>query len=396
MGGLRYCGVCYLCDHETAAVIEIGPSTTMSDPLNQHLVPQVYLKGFDEGKGIIVYDTSERTLGALVPQVGKPRIETKVKHLAAEIDYYTRETTDGPDYSFEQTLGRFENLYRPIMKAVRSGRPLSDEQLGYLAVLAAVQSGRVNRMSLVEPMQQIREQAAALFRQYKPALPEQEIEEETDRFFREQFLNAAVPSPKNIALDAVPLMIDFVFNMFRFMFKSVIYSDAHDFVTSDDPVVFVDPAQFPQPQWQFFRLSPYMEVTFPLNRRACLVMAWHPLQPQFRADEAMVATINSRTANYSRKHVFATNTGAKIDRDRNGRDFYDMAVWIGMPLSATLLRDGPTTDEEGSRYQQALARLHIPLELAQEQMRTLTPRFEKIAERYQTLQEELDRQEGGL
>lgn len=365
----------------------------MSDPLNHHFVPQVYLKGFDAGQGLVVYDTTVRTFADLKRQVRNPRIETKVKHLAAEIDYYTRETKDGPDYSFEQMLGRFENLYRPLMKAVRSGPPLSDEQLGYLALLAALQSARVNRMSLVEPMEQIREHAAALYRQHRPELTEEQIVEETDRMVREQLMNTDVPSPRNIALDAVPQMITFTFDMFRYMFKSVVYSDAHDFVTSDAPVVFVDPAQYPEPRWKFFRLSPYMEVTFPLSRRACLVMAWHPLQPQFRADEAMVATINARTANYSRKNVFATNTGVQADRERNGRDFTNMAIWIGMPLSATLVREGPITEEEDARYQRSLAKLNVPLEMAQEEMKTLAPRFEKAAKFFMKLQEKMDREE---
>ena len=365
----------------------------MPDPLNHHYVPQVYLKGFDAGNGVIVYDTTERTLAALKRQVRNPRIETSVKHLASEINYYTRETKDGPDYSFEEMLGRFENLYPRIKKAVRSGQPLSDENLGYLALLAAVQSARVNRMSLVEPMEGVRKQTAALFRQHRPELTEEQIVVETDRVVREQLMDSEMPTPKNIALDAVPQMIDFEFNMFRYMFKCVVYSDAHDFVTSDAPVVFVDPAQYPEPRWKFFRLSPFMEVTFPLSRRACLVMAWHPMQPQFRADEAMVATINGRTANYARKHVFAPNTGAQVDRERNGRDFYNMTTWIGAPFTPTLMREGPSTEEEGSRYQQSLAKLGVSLEMAQEEMKKLQPRYEEAAQYYIDLQAKIDREE---
>jgi len=87
-------------------------------------------------------------------------------------------------------------------------------------------------------MEEIREHAAALYRQYRPELTEEQIVEETDRMTREQLMNSDVPSPKNIALEAVPLMMNFQFDMFRYMFKSIVYSDAHDFVTSDAPVVF--------------------------------------------------------------------------------------------------------------------------------------------------------------
>lgn len=139
-----------------------------SEPYH-HSVPQVYLKGFDRGKGIIVYDISKRPdLDDLIRQVKNPRVETDVKNLAAEIDYYTRETSEGPDYSFEQMLSRIENFYRPTMKAIRSGNPLSDEHLATLAMLASAQDARVNRLSLVEPMEKMRRQVGMLYRQHRP------------------------------------------------------------------------------------------------------------------------------------------------------------------------------------------------------------------------------------
>jgi hypothetical protein len=347
----------------------------MGDSPNHHSVSQGYLKAFNDGQGIIVYDTTERTLPELLRQIRDPRIETKVKCLAAEIDYNTRETKNGPDDSFEQMLWPFENDYPRVRKAVRSRQPLSDEQLDSLARFAGAQSARVNRMVLVDPMQQNREQAAAVIRQFKPEMTEEQISEMTDAMSGDLVNTDVPPTPKNIALDAVPLMIDFDMDMFRFMFKSIVYSNAREFVTSDAPVVFVDPARFPVPQRSFPRLSETIEVTFPLYRRACLVMAWQPLRSQFQADEAMVSTINARTANHSRKHVFATNTGAQVDRNRNARDFHDMAVRLGTPLASALAREEPATEEETARYRHAMATLGIPPEMARGEVEAIGSRF---------------------
>jgi predicted RNase H-like nuclease (RuvC/YqgF family) len=66
-------------------------------------------------------------------------------------------------------------------------------------------------------------------------------------------------------------------------------------------------------------------------------------------------------------------------------------MWIGMPLTATITREGPTTEEEDASYQRSLAKLGIPLEMAQEEMKILQPRFEEATRRYMELQARLDR-----
>jgi hypothetical protein len=355
-----------------------------SNPLNHHKLPQTYLKGFDFGRGIIVYDVSKPPdVADLVRQVKNPMVQTSVKNLAAEIDYYTRETPNGPDYSFEEMLSRFENRYRPMMKAVRSDAPLSNDQLGMLALLAAVQDARVNRMSLVKPMTEVRQHAKDLYQQHRPELTNEEIAAETDAMIRRDLIDTEFPTPLNVALAAVPEMMTFSFNVFRYMFKSILKSEAQDFVTSDAPVVWLDPAQFPEPHWKFYRLSGFMEVTFPLNRRYCLVMAWHPMEPRFVADEAMVGTVNARTATYARQHVFATNTGDVKDRHINGRDFTNMQQWMGMPLTAALVDEGAQLSEtDAANYQRCLQKLGIEWSAARDENRILAPRFVECANFY--------------
>lgn len=355
---------------------------------SHHKVPQVYLKGFVSGRGIIVYDMSKRPdLADLVRQVENPNIETNLKKIAAEIDFYTRETSDGPDYSFEEILSRFENHYRPTMKAVRSDGTLSDEQLGMLALLAAVQDARVNRMSLVGPMTELRGHARILYKQHRSEMTEDEIVSATDAMIRRDLIDTEIPSPHNVALAALPDMMTFSFELFRCMYKCIVKSDAQDFVTSDAPVVWVDPAQYPEPRWKFYRLSGFMEVTFPLSRRYCLIMAWHPMMNRFDGDEAMVGTINARTSTYARQNVFATNTDDIRDRHTNARDFTTLQQWIGMPITSALLDEEATLSErDAARYQICLKKLGIAWEEARAENERLAPRFNEAAQRFLDVQ----------
>lgn len=361
-----------------------------SQPLNHHTVPQVYLKGFDSGRGIIVYDMSKRPdLADLVRQVENPTIETSVKKLASEIDYYTRETPNGPDYSFEEMLSKFENQYKPTMKAVRSGLTLTPDQLCILALLAAVQDARVNRMSLVQPMTEVREHARLLYEHHRPEMNDDEIETATDEMVRRDLLDTEMPSPKNVALAAVPDMMTFSFDVFRYMHKCVVKSEAQDFVTSDAPVVWVDPSQYPEPRWKFFRLSGFMEVTFPLSRRYCLVMGWTPLQQRAVGDEALVGTINARTSTYSRRHIFANNTADINDRHTNGRDFTNLQIWNGMPITIALADESKALSEEDAvQYQRCLQKLGIDWRTARAENELLASRYQEAGDYFLKLQEE--------
>ena len=360
-----------------------GPQQ-QAQPLNHHKVPQTYLRGFDAGKGIIVYDGPRTaTVEHLVEQVANPRVETSTKKLAAEIDYYTRETPDGPDYSFERVFSRFENWYHEVIKAVRSDKRLTDEQLAKLACLAALQDARVRRNDLVEPMTKVREHARLLFKQHRPELTDEEIEAETDRVARRDLLDEQIPSPQNISLASIRIHHEVSFDIFSRMDKCIVKSEAQNFVTSDNPVAWLDPGQFPEHPWRHFRLSGFMEVTFPLNRRYCLVMAWHPMPKRFLADEALVGTINARTARASREHLFATNTGNLKDRHINGRDFTNMLSWIGAPITALLVDESiKITDNDIARYQQCVEKLGMKWEDALAENTRIAKQFKIVSDYY--------------
>lgn len=94
-----------------------------------------------------------------------------------------------PDYSYEKVFSRFENWYPRVMKAVRSGNSLDDEQLATLACLAALQDARVRRMDFVEPMTKVREITRDLYKRNRPELSDAEIEAATDAVVRRELFD---------------------------------------------------------------------------------------------------------------------------------------------------------------------------------------------------------------
>lgn len=362
---------------ESTLVLKATPGTQsdgkrVKNTVNHHFVPRTYLEQFDKGLGIIVYDTSLRSLEDLMLQVYDPRVETNVADLASELEYYTLDTNRGPDDSVERMMWPFENDFSQIKKALRKPDPLPEAQMDVLGRFAAVQYARVNRMALVESTERLRAQAAAMIR--RGTVQEMTDEQAVEKL--DAMLGGEIPStPKNVSLGALPLMIDFNADLFARMFKSVIISGAHEFVTSDAPVVFVDPKRSLESRRPFPWLRRSAEFTFPLSRRACLVLAWRPLRPRLHVDKTTVSLVNARTANWSRKHVFARNTGHLADRVQNASDFHDLAPMMGTSLADALVRDEPETEEGRTRYDRAIDALGIPPEVARGQVEVLSERF---------------------
>lgn len=218
----------------------------MSDPIYQHIVPQVYLKQFARD-ALVVYDRTRD----INEQVANPTVG-QVADLAAEMHFYTMFRKDGPDYSMEHTLNRIENEYKPLQKPLRSRQPLSKDQFLTLALLASTQEARSagNRLVFAEPLRQIREEIVSSHRENDPTLSDAELNKRADEIIRRDIVGDTdvLLTPANISLLGMPTSMQFNFDLLRHMYKTVVYRKAQDFLTSDAPVVWVDPAQYPARQ----------------------------------------------------------------------------------------------------------------------------------------------------
>ena len=111
--------------------------------------------------------------------------------------------------------------------------------------------------------------------------------------------------PENLALLAGIDVIKTILGWFNRMYKCVLTSrDGGEFITSDEPVALFDPvaaACRDADALQSVSQSPDCEVTYPLDRRHCLVMAYRRIVSEADADEATVETVNARTAAFSKE-----------------------------------------------------------------------------------------------
>jgi hypothetical protein len=268
-----------------------------------HTVPRVYLKGFASKHGLVVVDKS----ASLAGQVSAQKL-TSVEKVSTQTDFYVLQRSSGPDETYEQTFQRIEGRIRNFMKHLKTGKLLSREDLTLLAVLAALQDGRSERarMMLADPLR-------ASFASVETDVrarggTDEDVEAAIDAFVKTDVYDGdALPDPKNLSLLTIRTSVETSTKMYGAMHKCILTSDAQPFVTSDHPVVWVDPRVLGRHRAN--RASTTCEVTYPLTRWHCLLMAYMPLEATVVADEEAVSVVNARTAAAAEREVYVPPTG---------------------------------------------------------------------------------------
>ncbi len=173
----------------------------------------------------------------------------------------------------------------------------------------------------------------------------------------------------NLALLMVPEIFRTRYHITRRMHMSVLVSRAHDFMTSDNPVVWVDPVRFPpHPVYGFHFLHLSNEVVYPLTPRHCLFMSYLPLCALVEADAHAVTTVNARLARYSVNEMFALPTDSLVERARYVDDMAADDDAVRRPLF-NLCRD--PADGGIIRLAQVARALDVPWDQVVEENRPL-------------------------
>jgi hypothetical protein len=289
-------------------------------PEAHHTVPRGYLVGFADGDGLVVVNKHEPAEAQLRAQV-----RTRVVDVSVRPDQYALRRSTGLDNGPERAFGLMENPLFRLRKALRSG-DLSDEQLRDWVVLAGAQHFRGrNRTLMAGPFREMMDaaRADAAARGLDP--DEAEFAFVQERIYRGDVAHDA----DNLALLAGLRVMQTALDWFNKMYKCVLTSSAGDFITSDEPVVLFDAVAMAKRDRQALKhvpQSPDCEVTYPLTRRHCLLMAYRRIVSKDEADEAVVETINSRTARFCKDEMYVAPC------DVRGQDAVLRAIASGTAL----------------------------------------------------------------
>jgi Protein of unknown function (DUF4238) len=314
---------------------------TVSEPRGQHFVPQVYLRAFAEGDTIRVY---RRTEQGQTPKT----FDTGIKNVAKRRDVYSVQTDQGRDRYIDNNFERIESLLADVLVPVVQERLLTDAQWESLKYLVAIQEARSPQAidNFTEATTRLLDQARSLYRQHRPEWTSEQIEQAVqEKFPSERLSGPLAADPRNIALAATNSAVrEFAAHMQTFH-ATIITSGAHDFMTSNRPVVWFDANDYPPHKFfGFNRMSPTIEVSYPLTRRKCLFLHRYPgsIMQYALASEAAVEMVNSRTA-CGAAEVYAFPTVDPQERQRQLLDLTSEAFeW---PLLATLLDPDAATSE---------------------------------------------------
>ncbi len=267
-------------------------------PQMHHTVPRGYLVGFADNEGIVVVDRRLPLEKQLRAQIRVP-----IRRVSTRSDQYALRRSTGLDDGPERAFKLMEDPLFRLRKALRSG-PLSDEDLRDWVVLAGAQHFRGrNRTTMARPFGEMIDEA----RRDAAAEGRDPYEAERNFVLERIYDGDIVRDPENLALLAGLKVIQATLDLFNKMYKCVLTSDGAEFITSDEPVVMFDPVAMANRDRQAVKRAPHSpdcEVTYPLTRRYCLLMAYRPIVSEGRADDSVVETVNSRTARFCREEMY--------------------------------------------------------------------------------------------
>lgn len=256
----------------------------------QHYVPSSYLKAWHDPACppkqtpyVWIFRKDERE--------GRRKSPEKIFR---ETDMYTVRTEDGGrDLTLEENLSRVERQFSKLRRGKLSRRsPLSTEELMHLCIFAASMlvrtkghaahtSGQWNRvLEMVEKVQEAQEKASPEQRARMAEALSTPGGEEKDLISLEE-VHRMVDTPIQEVLSPTVLEVSpMLFDM-----PSVIVEapDGSDFITSDDPCVWFDPANYttPKPLGAGGLASPTLEITLPLSPKYMLYFSRKHAIPQY-------------------------------------------------------------------------------------------------------------------
>lgn len=270
----------------------------MSEPKNQHIIPQCYLKQFVDLNTPAKYEPYV-WIFEKDKKIGKKKAP---KNILAETDFYTIKTKVGEkDYTIEKTLSQVESEYASVFETkIKAKLPLSDyDHLILCAFVAAMlqrtQKQKENIEGFIDQiinMTEEMEKAHGL-----PAKKSLEIKKDKENAY------------KISVLQMLPNITEILLRM-NLAFFCANKPDA--FITSDSPCYLFNFKL----QWQRFHgvglAQKYTEVHMPLSPKISVCFSWvNNLRGYIEADTDLVHESNRMVFGYSYQYFIASSPKIK-------------------------------------------------------------------------------------
>jgi hypothetical protein len=292
--------------------------------MEHHYIPRFYLRAFrdpacPEGQDpwLWVVDLTERSVSRRSP-----------KNVGKAANYYAfPDGGGGLNQAGEQVLSQIESDAAPVVaKLLRGENELSEEERGALAFFMAFLAMRVPyfRNLMEEADRQIGEmnlQIAANHPDYferivreshkgiKEFTPE-EIEKVRQWALNKGNYTVQVDPSSSLStvFEVAPDFVPFLYNM---NWAFLVAPAGSCFVTSDNPVSWVDPT--PRPHFLGHGLAmPNIELTFPLSPNLCLMGTWREFIGREETNSDVVNQANWRRVISATRFVFANSESAAL------------------------------------------------------------------------------------
>ncbi|HEY7402813.1 MAG TPA: DUF4238 domain-containing protein [Candidatus Angelobacter sp.] len=286
---------------------------------DQHYIPKFYLKGFTD---------TDKTLW--VCERFKPIRPSKPKNEAHRPDYYTHSENGGRGEIAEDMLLRIESVAAPIIRKI--GNPqyqLTRQLAGNLYMFVAFMFARVPSMreysdqisSAVAKkthLEYARDKArfhasCATFESSSGKSLGIDYEELRQHFLKGnyEFVQSSVAFNLGTMFDSAFHVLD---QLMTFNYEILYAPPAHFFLTSDAPVMTVKPDGDGMGSVGVGFGWDGVEVIFPLNRRACLLLRREEHMRSHVISERALESINNLTMHCADRFVFSAEGHRRIAR----------------------------------------------------------------------------------
>jgi hypothetical protein len=270
----------------------------MSEPKNQHIIPQCYLKQFVDPGTPVNYEPY-----VWIFERGNKRGKKKApKNILAETDFYTLEVKSGEkDYRIEKTLSQIESEYTSIFeKKIKDKIPLNNyEHIVLCAFVAAMFQRTLKQKKNIENFyDQVIEHIEAMEKAHG-ATPKTSLE------WRQKKKNAH-------PLSLIQMTPEITKILMKMNLAFLCTNKRDSFITSDAPCFLFNSRL----QWQRFD-SPglgqkHVEVRMPLSPKISICFSWvNNLRGYLKINSDLIHELNRMVFGHSDEYFIANSPKIK-------------------------------------------------------------------------------------